>query len=359
MAPRTTIDDPYEDIDPEKREFYRSQSRAMPISAKRLLGLLPGRFNISSETKGDMSNEILLVAPSTELPGLFEIIEITAGITGEYASATLCFSIVPRSLFVALGVASSDDEAMIDLGSDFADLQDTSINSQKARRAFEKRVSKVAITAMSRLGEARGKQLQQDTVETRRAVDRYLSDLRPSRDLSDTLKQLKSRANREQIERSQKLLKGGTGICTFGLDEDRTIWDIAWLCQVLHSEFAFERYQGCVSERVYQPTPEDIEAYRRVWILASRLAGEIGWPKPDPLVPERSEEHADESPWPDQPPQSVPDLCAQFLASRTQRCSCGKELQYVSYQTKETDDDCVIVIRCRCANGHEQTVELG
>ena len=352
--------DPYEHIDPEKRAFYRSQSRAMPISAKRILGLLPERFLISSETKGNTANEIVLVAPSAKLPGLFEIIEIFAEITGKHLAVVLSYSIVPRRLFVGSGVVASgrDGQEESDLGSDFAELRQATVHSQKDGRAFERRLSTVAISAFSRLADAKGEQLQQATVETRRAVDRYLAKLQPSRDLSETLGRLRSRANREQIDRSQDLLKGGTGICTFELDEDRTIWDIAWLCQVLHSEFAFERYQGCVSEQVYRPTSEDIEAYRRVWILASRLAGEIGWPQPDPLVPARSED-ADVSPWPDQPQQSVPDLCAQFLAARGQCCSCGEELQYVSHQAKETDEDCVIVIRCTCSNEHEQTVELG
>lgn len=335
------VDDPFEDADPEKREFLRRHSKRTRLSGRRLQRLLTG-FEVVCEELDHGANHLVYARPSSRLPGLFDLLEVHGDITGEWMYAEAYVSLVPSGWQCSVGLIAPGDDHMIASGR---------VQSSAEAQVLEQQIADAVELCFQRIANASGRELQQQTIATREAVDRYLAELQPSADLRETLARLQARATPAQIERSQFCLKQSL-INTFGRDDDRVIWDIAWLCQVLWSEFDFEPFRGAT---VHPATRHDVDAFRRVRILASRLARESGWPQPDPLVPQPP--HEDIGPASDQPPQDVPELLAQYLASRT--CRCGRALAYLSHRVVDTDDDSVVLIECRCAAGHDQEVELG
>jgi hypothetical protein len=335
------VDDPFDDVDPEKRDYYRRLSQRTRVSAKRLLRSLSG-FELVCEELDHGANHVVCVRRSPRLPGLFDILKVHGDITGEWMQAEAFASVIPSGWRCPAGLIAHDDDFLIASGA---------VRSTQEAQALEREIAAAAEPRFQQIAGGAGHELQQQTIAARNAVERYLQELRPGTDLREALVRLRARAAPEQIARSQYCLKQSL-LDSFGRDDDRVIWDIAWLCQVLWAESEFEPFLGAT---VRPATPEDLDAFRRVRIVASRLAREPGWPQPDPLVPEPPP--ADLEPVPDQPPQDVPELLAQYLASR--QCRCGRALTYVAHRVVDTDDDSVVLIACRCAAGHEQEIELG
>ena len=335
------VDDPFEDVDPEKREYYRRHSKRTPLSGRRLQRRLTG-FEVVCEELDHGANHLVYARPSSLLPGLFDLLELHGDITGEWMQAEAFVSVVPSGWRCRVALTAPDDDLVI---------ASRDVRTTQEARILESELAAMAEERFKQIAGSDGHTLQQDTVQTRSAVERYLGELKPGPDLRETLARLQARATPAQIERSQTCLKHSL-LDSFGREDDRVIWDIAWLCQVLWSEYDFEPFRGAT---VHPSTREDVDAFRRVRILASRLARESGWPRPDPLVPEPPRE--DIGPTSHHPPQDVPELLAQYLASRT--CRCGRALEYLSHCIVDTDDDSVILIACRCAAGHDQQIELG
>lgn len=341
MPPRIPQGDPFENVDPRKRRYMREHARAMPVSGRSMVRRLGGRFVVSDEDKKRGKNEIVLAAVSTRVPGLFEVFRINGNIYGDGAWVDVYFGLVPSCHLYADVLAVGQGPVL-----------DGVTNSPKAGRAFERHLAENLDIQFDELT-VKATKLQRETEGTREAVESYLKRLSPKADLRTTLDELQAIATPEQVDRSQKCLKV-CGVYPFGLDEDRIIWDIAWLCQVLYCEFEFQPHQGTTTR--YRETPEDLEALRRTWIVASRLSREPGWPKHDPLVPDRPVEEP-VAPWPDQAPLDVPELIQQYLSERT--CHCGESMSYTSHRVADNDGDPAIFIAWKCSAGHEGEYELG
>lgn len=336
----------------EEERWIRRVARRMPVHPERLLDRLrPLGFVLIFANRDAGLNEIDLLRPAPGLPGLFDIIHVKADIYGGGASVGIYQSIVPFGHTSPCAVSWHVPASRFGYSNDHADVRGVA-----QAKEFECRVADAALDLFSELHQREGEILYRETASAREAAARYLVALQPDCSLVDTWNRLRASAATDQREQAQRYVRNEC-LCSFNLENDRIVWEIAGLCQVLYWERHGIQFRGLGGETNYRRANEnDIEAHRRFQIVASRLARSPGWPAVDPLVPSRcdSEEFVT---WREGKPSRVAESFDDYMATAGHRCVCGKMLYYVKHAVRGVGGP-VAEVLTRCNNGHEEVVEI-
>jgi hypothetical protein len=341
--------------DEEEERYIRRIARRMPIRPDRIARHLDQHgFVLTYANREKGINQIDLLRPSPTLIGLFDIIHLKSGVRGGTPSVEINISVIPEGHGnVAVTTVGMDVPAtQFGFSKDHPDLK-TSSDS----KIFERQLADVIPELFIELSEGDGRQLHDATARARRAAERYLTELRPTKDLHETLARLRKTASAQQWDRSQHYVNNEF-ISTFNLKDFRVVSDIAGLCQILYWEDPDADLHGLREVYYEGANPDDIEAHRRFHLVASRLAREPGWPIVDPLVPSRNDELDDLTPWREGKPSQVAQLFDEHLASNDKNCKCGKALHYLRHSLRKDIGPPVAQICVRCNNGHEEIIEI-
>jgi hypothetical protein len=333
----------------EEEQFLRRVGRRMRISPEALLRQLqPLGFVLTYASRNFGLNELNFLRPTPDVPGLFDILELKADVSGNHVAVHVAQAIVPQPVWF-VRVSNFVPPASYGCKSD-------KVYSDAAAIALETQLVQAVPTLLAELHEREGRILYEQTATARAAAERYLTMLQPSTDLQETLQRLRSLATAQQWEQVLEYVRREQ-ISTLNLVEFRTVWEIAGLCQFLFGEqpeCMFRGIPGGVPHK--QATADDREAHLRFHLVASRLARAPGWLIVDPLVPKRCDLE-ETIVWRDHKPPHVAQVFDRYLSSTDRRCDCGKCLYYVRHFVHEQEPRKAEIL-ARCNNGHELTIEL-
>lgn len=348
-------------IDPDDRDPEKSYPRYRPtrVSPERLAGRLAlNGFDVCATIRDHVTNSVDVILRPRNLPGLFEILHVSAGIDGEHVAPCLYAAIAPGGYNLAgLSVGG------LVPASSYGEARDTPdggvlIKTSEEARDLERRLADALPRLEAELCAGEGTAFRKATASARAAGEHYLARLQPGSDLQKALARLRSQAGDDEWTLAQQF----TRICvrSFGLEEDRLIFDIAGLCHVLFAEAAARPFPDFKDYRNRKSTNrQQQEVIWRVDYVASRLAREPGWPEDDPLIPARADPNEPLVPYPSPEPQSVSELFAAYAASRRLTCRCGQPLVYESHAVVRTNDPPSLLVTARCTAGHVDTIEVG
>lgn len=303
--------------------------RKMPVQLGHLEeSLKPLGFILTAADRGRGSNDVELLRPSPSHLGLFEKTRLGAPISGS-----------PVWIHIGVSIGSFY----------FFPCTITRTLSIDAEPPFLDRLHEIISSLFSGFYADEGEDFYKETKSARNAAERYLTLLKASSDLDETLARLRQSASKEQLDRAQDFMRG-EHLETFHIEEYHTVHEIASLCQILYWEFPERPFKALQKS---DATKADIEADRRFQIVASRLARAPGWPIHDSLVPIRKQ-LCTSVPWRDWKPTGEGEICEEYLVKAEKLCECGKLLHYMEHKTISG----TLSMRARCNNGHEMTLTL-
>jgi hypothetical protein len=333
----------------EEERFLRRVGRRMKVHPEALLRQLqPLGFVLTHANRNFGLNELKYLRPTPDLPGLFDLLELGADVTGNHVVVYVAQGIVAHHS-PCVKVANFIPPASYGCKSD-------KVYSDHAAIALETQLAQALPTLLADLLEREGRNFYEETASARAAAERYLAALQPSADLPETLQRLRSSATEEQWQHALEYVRRES-VSTLNLVDFRTVWEIAGLCQVLYWEQPDQPFRGIPGGVPYkQASAIDREAHYRFHVVASRLARAPGWPIADPLVPLRCDLE-ETIVWRDHKPPYVAQVFDRYLSSTDRRCVCGKCLYYVRHFVHDQEPRKAEVL-ARCNNGHEETIEL-
>jgi hypothetical protein len=333
----------------EAEQFLRRVGRRMKVSPEALLRQLqPLGFVLTYASRNFGLNELHYLRPTPACPGLFDVLELKADVSGNHVAVHIAQAIVSHQAWF-VRVANFVPPVSYGCKSD-------RVYSDAAAIALENQLAEAVPALLAELHGREGQALYQQTATARAAADHYLTMLQPTADLNETLQRLRSSATERQWEQALEYVRREQ-VSSFHLVDFRTVWEIAALCLVLnweHPNQGFRGIPGGVPPK--QATADDRAAHLRFHLVASRLARAPGWPIVDPLVPNRYDLEETIA-WRDHKAPYVAQVFDRYLSSTDRRCVCGKCLYYVRHFVHEQEPRKAEVL-ARCNNGHEVTIEL-
>lgn len=333
----------------EDERFLRRVGRRMKVSPEALLRQLqPLGFVLTHANRNHGLNELKYLRPTPDLPGLFDILELNADVTGCHVAVYVAQAIVSHQS-PCVKVSNFVPTASYGFKSD-------RVYSDAVAIELESQLAQAAPALFADLYEREGRRFYEETASARVAADRYLTTLQPSTDLKETLQRLRASATDEQWQQALEYVRRES-IGTLNLVDFRTVWEIAGLCQVLFWERHDQEFRGIPGGVPYrQANTHDREAHFRFHLVASRLARAPGWPIVDPLVPNRCDLE-ETIVWRDIKPPYVAQVFDRYLSAIDRRCVCGKCLYYVRHVVHKEEPRKAEVL-ARCNNSHEEIIEL-
>lgn len=333
----------------EEEQFVRENARRMKVSPWRLLQLIqPLGFQLLRSSRDHGINEMEFVRDTPGYEGLFDLFSVHSNIYGDPVSVSISTAITPGRFHH--GITDTISRS----GQELGEFQFQAPTQQKAKQ-IEHRIAEL-IPVWFDLLEVEQPAFHEVTRSARTAVTRYLVELAPSNDLHETWSRLLAAASREQHQLAEKLLK--TQFLTdLNLASFRLVWEICQLMQVLHWEHELDELRGLIELKT-PATELQIEAHRRLQILASRLAREPGWPSDDPLVPVRNDELLDPAPWRDTKLDRTGAAIEEYLETTAQSCPCGKPWRLRNHRVEGSGESGRLLLMVRCAAGHEHQLRV-
>ena len=330
----------------EEERFLRRHSRRMKLCPRGLFDRIrPHGFVLVFADRSNGLNQLDYVRPTPGLDGMFDRLSVHSNIVGDYASVGVLTAITPSEFRHA-----STDAVFPDLPSSESLAFDC--RSVGAARTSERQIADAVPSLFQQIREQAAR-LHAATNGARASVERYLKEVCPSDDLSETFDRLRNRATAEQATYAEKCI-ATQFVHALNLQDFRIVWQICQLAQVVCWEHAPQELIG-LNELGQRPSPLQIEAHQRLQILASRMAFEPGWPMKDQLVPRRFDQLADAAPWRDTKIGSVGAALDDYFDANEMRCECGRLWRYVSH--KLSGDEALSVDVC-CGNAHDGNQNL-
>jgi len=334
----------------EEERYIRRVARPMPVDPNHLARCLkPHAFTLIYADREEGMNEIRFRRPSSAFKGLFDEVTVKSNIRGEGTSVNAAVSIAPG------GWGKTAISQYVPATEYGYEREHHGPKTARDGKRFCTRLADAIPRIFTDLYETRASAFYEQSATARTAAERYLKHLRVTVDLHETFERLKSQATDIQLEKARQYLKRET-FTSFGFERDwRIIWEITVLCHVLLWERSEESCLGQVNYR--HEESDEIEAHRRMHIVASRLARQPGWPLHDSLVPNRPL-HEESIPWRDGKPSLVAELFDEHLAAEDKRCVCGRRFSYLSHNVDADRNPPTATVTIRCNAGHEDNVDM-